>query len=116
MALEYVKLSNKDYPNNGIYYLQTAVFEEIVSNTITSLENIHFEGGAYNYLLGKAGPLKVTIKENNQIVIDVNIEINYGANIDKTIHLAQSEICRSIGEMTGIKNAKVNINLNKIIF
>ena len=62
------------------------------------------------------GAVNVEINDHNQVVIDLNICIDYGLNVGKVVTQIQSEIVNAIDRYIGFRNVKVNINVNKIKF
>lgn len=114
MALDYYK--SEELKDLGDCFLQNSVFELIVFNTLKDLENIKLSKGDYNNLFGLSSPIKVTVSDVNQIIIDIDVELPYGINVNKTIANAQKKILEAIIQMTGVINPRINMNLVKIDF
>ena len=51
-----------------------------------------------------------------QLIIDVDVLIDYGLNVASVTSALQNKIAQSCFEMTGIKNVKVNIEVKGINF
>ncbi len=55
-------------------------------------------------------------REDDQVVIDLNIEIEYGVNIPSTAWNVQEHVKRSVEQETGLSVRLVNIHVQKIHF
>ena len=104
--MEYYVVEEKN--NLGEQYIEVSVFQSIATHEMSKIEGIDFDGGK--------GAINVEINDHNQVVIDLNISINYGLNVSKIVNQIQTEIVNAIDRYAGFRNVKVNINVNKIKF
>ena len=104
--MEYYVVEKKN--NIGEQYIELSVFQSITTHEMSKIEGVDFEGGK--------GAVNVEINDHNQVVIDLNICIDYGLNVGKVVTQIQSEIVNAIDRYIGFRNVKVNINVNKIKF
>ena len=88
--MEYYVVEKKN--NLGEQYIELSVFQSITTHEMSK------------------------INDHNQVVIDLNICIDYGLNVGKVVNQIQSEIINTIDRYIGFRNVKVNINVNKIKF
>lgn len=77
-------------------------------------------GNITNELAGKFGVKSLTkgVKvsmENNSVVVDMAINMNYGFNIPKTCNQVQDKVKQSIENMTGLAVSEVNVRIAGVI-
>ena len=107
MSKEYYTIEKGN--NLGELNIGTSVFQSIVVHVISDIDGIDFEGG-------KKSAIEITINDNNQVSIEVEIIVSYGKNINKVVHQVQTEMISSIYQMIGFRNVKVNVNVTGIKF
>jgi len=107
MSREYYTIEKGN--NLGELNIGASVFQSIVVHVISDIDGIDFEGG-------KKSAIEVTINDNNQVSIEVEIIVSYGQNVNKLVNKVQTEIISSIYQMIGFRNVKVNVNVNDIKF
>ncbi len=107
MSKEYYTIEKGN--NLGERNIGSSVFQSIVMHVINELDGISCEGG-------KKNAAEITINDNNQVSIDVEIVVDYGKNVNKIVSKVQSEIISSIYQMIGFRNVKVNVNVDGIKF
>lgn len=112
MSQEYYSVEKES--NLGALNIGLSVFQSIVIKAIESVDGVQFEGNTIP--MPGSGPVNVSINKNNQVIIDVDITINYGLNVTTVTTTLQNKIAQSCFEMTGIKNIKVNIDVKGINF
>lgn len=112
MSQEYYSVEKES--NLGALNIGLSVFQSIVIKAIESVDGAQFEGNTIP--MPGSGPVNVSINKNNQVIIDVDITINYGLNVTTVTTTLQNKIAQSCFEMTGIKNIKVNIDVKGINF
>ena len=54
--------------------------------------------------------------EDNKIIIDVIININYGCNIVNTAKNVQEKLISVIQDTTGIQDADINVHVSGVVF
>ena len=104
--MEYYVVEKKN--NLGEQYIELSVFQAITNHGVSKIDGIDFDGGKNS--------VNIEINDHNQVVIDLNICIDYGLNVGKVVNQIQSEIINTIDRYIGFRNVKVNINVNKIKF
>ncbi len=102
--MDYVIL--KQDSASGMIAINKSVFQVIAEITLRDIDNIVVP--AANSFQKK--PVSVKI-ENNQLKIEADVRVNYGANVTDTCGLAQSKIYENITFMTGYKPADVTVNV-----
>lgn len=112
MSQEYYSVEKES--NLGALNIGLSVFQSIVIKAIESVDGVQFEGNTIP--MPGSGPVNVSINKNNQVIIDIDITINYGLNVTTVTTTLQNKIAQSCFEMTGIKNIKVNIDVKGINF
>jgi len=55
--------------------------------------------------------LKVTINEDNTLIVDCNINVKYGFAVVDVAKAAQDAIINALESMTGVKASTVNVNV-----
>lgn len=107
MSKEYYTIEKGN--NLGELNIGTSVFQSIVVHVISDIDGIDFDGG-------RKSAIEITINDNNQVSIEVEIIIAYGKNVNKVVNKVQTEIISSIYQMIGFRNIKVNVSVNGIQF
>ena len=59
--------------------------------------------------------LKVTVLDNNAVIIDCNLTVNYGQNVVDIAKAAQVAITSALETISGIQIAAVNVNICSIV-
>ena len=114
MSQEYYSIEKKN--NLGNQFIGTAVFDSIAINVINDIEGVDFVGGAMNLIPGAKGPLTIKVNDNNQVIIHLDIVVDYGLNVGVTVNTIQSNIVNAIEEMIGFRNVKINVDVKGIKF
>ena len=104
--MEYYTVEKKN--NLGEQYIELSVFQAITNHEVSKIDGIDFDGGKNS--------VNIEINDHNQVVIDLNICVDYGLNVGKVVNQIQTEIVNAIDRYVGFRNVKVNINVNKIKF
>jgi uncharacterized alkaline shock family protein YloU len=113
MSQGYYAIENRT--NLGEQNIGLQVIETIVKETVDKLEGASLESNNALSMKSK-GPIIVTVNKNNQIGIDIDITIDYGMNVGTTSSLIQDTVIAALSQMLEIKNAMININVQKINF
>ena len=104
MATEYIVSKNREN-KYGIIGLSTAVFELIAQSTIEEIGNIKVAPRTH---LKKSISCKVI---NSNIVINMNLLVSQGTNINEISKLVQQRVHDAIVQMTEFKDVIVNVNV-----
>ena len=112
MSQEYYSVEKES--NLGALNIGLSVFQAIVVKAVESVDGVQFEGNMIP--MPGSGPVRTNINKNNQVIIDVDVLIDYGLNVASVTSALQNNIAQSYFEMTGIKNVKVNIEVKGINF
>ena len=104
--------------DNGSVQISEDVIAAIVSHAACEVEGvvgINAKPGAdIAELIGKKNwgrGLKVTIQEDNAVIVDCNLTVNYGPNVVDVAKAAQTAITNALESMSGIQIAAVNVNI-----
>lgn len=114
MSQEYYSVEK----NNSIGKLNIGlqVFETIVYETIEKVEGVKLNGSMGMTMPGSKAPIIVRVNKSNQITMDVEVVVDYGLNVTTLSNTIQTSISHAILEMTGLKNAKVNVIISGVNF
>lgn len=112
MSQEYYSVEKES--NLGALNIGLSVFQAIVVKAVESVDGVQFGGNMIP--MPGSGPVRTNINKNNQVIIDVDVLIDYGLNVASVTSALQNKIAQSCFEMTGIKNVKVNIEVKGINF
>lgn len=104
--MEYYVVEKKN--NLGEQYIEVAVFQAIALHELSKIKGVDLDNGK--------GSVSVDINEHNQVIIDLNIGVEYGMNVSKVVNEIQTETIGAVERYVGFRNVKVNVNINKIIF
>lgn len=107
MSKEYYTVEKRN--NLGELNIGVPVFQSIVVHTISEIDGIDFDGG-------KKNAVEVSINDNNQVSIEVDVIIDYGKNVSQLVNVIQNEVVNAIKNMAGFRTVKVNVNVSKIKF
>ena len=107
MSKEYYTVEKRN--NLGELNIGVSVFQSIVVHTISEIDGVDFDGG-------KKNAVEVSINDNNQVSIEVEVIIDYGKNVSQLVNDVQSEVVNAIKNMAGFRTDKVNVNVSKIKF
>ena len=107
MSKEYYTVEKRN--NLGELNIGVSVFQSIVVHTVSEIDGIDFDGG-------KKNSVEVTINDNNQVSIEVEVIIDYGKNVSQLVNVVQREVVNAIKNMDGFRTVKVNVNVIKIKF
>lgn len=107
MSKEYYTVEKRN--NLGELNIGVSVFQSIVVHTISEIDGVDFDGG-------KKNAVEVSINDNNQVSIEVEVIIDYGKNVSQLVNDVQSEVVNAIKNMAGFRTVKVNVNVSKIKF
>ena len=105
MAQDYVIL-NKDNAENGLIAINKSVFQSIAEISIDDIENaVRTETTKFSR------PVTIRIQDNH-LMIDADIRIRYGANVNATCELVQNKIYENILFMTGYRTSDISVNVS----
>ena len=107
MSKEYYTVEKRN--NLGELNIGVSVFQSIVVHTISEIDGVDFDGG-------KKNAVEVSINDNNQVSIEVEVIIDYGKNVSQLVNDVQSEVVNAIKNMAGFRTVQVNVNVSKIKF
>jgi uncharacterized alkaline shock family protein YloU len=94
------------------------VISTIVSHTISEVEGVVSlstkPGADIADLIGKKNwgkGMKVTIQEDDSLLVDCNIVVAYGQSVVNVAKAVQEAVTSALESMTGVKVASVNVNV-----
>ncbi|HCK87827.1 MAG TPA: Asp23/Gls24 family protein [Erysipelotrichaceae bacterium] len=103
MAQDYVVLNEEN--EDSLIAINKSVFKAITEISIDDIENaVRMPETRF------AKPLSVRI-ENNKLLIEADIKVKYGANVNATCELLQNRIYENVLLMTGFKASDIKINV-----
>ena len=106
---------NKQYitqvQENGSVMISEDVVTTIVINAIEEVEGVA-PVPVRNDLLAKRKLVKIIIGENNALTIGAIIYVKFGNPVVEVAKAVQQNIIDAVESMTGVKVAKVNVNVN----
>ncbi len=107
---------------NGSVQISEDVIAAIVSHAACEVEGVvgvnAKPGADIAELIGKKNwgrGLKITIQDDNSVIIDCNLIVNYGQNVVDVAKAAQTAITNALEAMSGIQLAAVNVNICGIV-
>ncbi len=101
--MDYVVL--KKDAGSGMIAINKSVFEAIAEISMQDIENIVHTPTSFSK---KTLSVKV---DDNQLKIEADVRVKYGANVAETCGLVQSKIYENIVFMTGYKPSDVRVNV-----
>ena len=101
--MDYVVL--KKDAGSGMIAISKSVFEAIAEITMQDIENIVHTPTSF-----AKKTLSVHV-DDNQLKIEADVRVKYGANVSETCGLVQSKIYENIVFMTGYKPSDVRVNV-----
>lgn len=104
--MEYYTVEKKN--NLGEQYIELSVFQAITNHEVSKINGIDFDGGKNS--------VNIEINDHNQVIVGIDIVIDYGLNVGKVVSEIQNEVVNAIDRYIGFRNVKVNVNVNKIKF
>ena len=99
--MEYYTVEKKN--NLGEQYIELSVFQAITNHEVSKID-------------GGKNSVNIEINDHNQVIIGIDIVIDYGLNVGKVVSEIQNEVVNAIDRYIGFRNVKVNVNVNKIKF
>lgn len=100
---------------NGQISMNVCVFDTIVKETVSKMENVRLDTSKGFTLAGTKAFVSCSIKDN-EIYIETHVRIKYGVKISKTTQQMQEKIYLAIKEMTGVNVKHINIIVDEIDF
>lgn len=113
MSQEYYAIENK--ANVGELNIGLQVIEVIVKEAVEKIEGASLEGTNALSMKSK-GPIIVKINKNNQVNVNLDIVVDYGINVGTISNAIQTKISTALYEMLEIKNAMINVKIQRINF
>ena len=104
MAVEYI-LASKNKDTIGTIGLSISVFESIAQYTIEDMKDVYL---TLSTNFRKNINCKV---ENNALIIDLDIVVRIGRNVNEISRQIQNNVASEIYAMTSISNIIVNVNV-----
>ncbi len=104
MAREYVSLS-KNASENGMIGISLSTFEQIAKLSIADMENVRVAGS------GKFSRNCTCKVVDGNIVININVLIKTGVNVNEYCRIIQQNISEYIRRMTDFSRVSVNVNI-----
>ena len=117
---------NKQYitqaQDQGTVLISEDVIATIVANAVADVEGVvglnTKTGSDIADMIGKkkwGKGIKITIDQNNTMVIDCNVNVGYGASVVTVSKSVQEAVTAAVESTAGVKVAAVNINVCGII-
>lgn len=117
---------NKQYVShpqaNGNVLISEDVIATIVANAVADVKGVVSlttkPGADIAEFIGKKNwgrGIKVSVSEDNEVSLDVNITVSYGQRVVSVAQDVQKAISNAVEELTGITIATVNVNVCGIV-
>ena len=108
--------------DNGSVLISEDVIAAIVAHAVGDVEGVvglnGKPGSDIADLIGKKNwgkGLKITIQENNAVLIDCNITVKYGQSVVTVAKSVQEAVTNALESMAGIQISAVNVNVCGIV-
>ena len=122
----FVMADNKQYitlpQENGSVMISEDVVAAIVSNAAKDVEGVAALCVKRNSdiveLISKKNwkrGLRISIEQNNKVVIECNLIINYGQSVVDVAKAVQEAVATAVTSVTGAKVVSVNVNICGIV-
>ena len=113
---------NKQYitqiQDKGNVMISEDVIATIISHAASEVEGVvglaTKPGADIAELIGKKNwgkGLKITIGEQDELLIDCNVTVCYGHSVVNVAKAVQEAVCAAVEAMAGVKIASVNVNI-----
>lgn len=117
---------NKQYvtqmQDNGAVLISEDVITTIVAHAIEEVEGVvglnAKPGADIVELIGKKNwgkGLKITISEDDSLIVDCNITVAYGQSVVSVAGAVQEAVTNALESMAGVKISAVNVNVCGIV-
>lgn len=117
---------NKQYvtqmQDNGAVLISEDVITTIVAHAIEEVEGVvglnAKPGADIVELIGKKNwgkGLKITIAEDDSLIVDCNITVAYGQSVVSVAGAVQEAVTNALESMAGVKISAVNVNVCGIV-
>ena len=117
---------NKQYitqnQDNGSVMISEDVITTIVAHAVEEVEGVvglNVKPGADIIdMIGKKNwgkGLKITINDDNNLVVDCNITVAYGQSVVSVANAVQDSVTNALESMAGVKIDAVNVNVCGIV-
>ena len=108
--------------DNGSVMISEAVIADVVAHAaceVKGVAGIHTKSSPdladfFSKQKWSKGP-KITVAENNKVVIECNIVVYYGQNVVKIANAAQAAIISAVNTLAAVEIASVNVNVCGIV-
>lgn len=103
MAQDYVVLNKES--DIGMIAINKSVIQSISE---ISINDVEFASIAPANAFSKPVTIKV---DGNKLMVEADIEVKYGANVNSTSEMVQNKIYENILFMTGFKASEITVNV-----
>ena len=93
---------------NGIVMISEDVVATIVANAAKEVEGVD---SLHTRKSWSGKNMKITIAEDNTLVIDCNLVVKFGYSVIDVAKNAQDAITAAVESMTGVKVTQANVNV-----
>lgn len=100
----------------GQVKISTDVISSIVAIAVEETEGFKMVKTLVDKIISKNQSVKVSFNENGNLILTVDISVEYGLKIHKEIPKVQDNIINNLEMMTGLKVDELNINVNNLYF
>ncbi len=113
--------NNEAHAVAGSLRISQEVVTTIASNAVKEIEGVAslaaFTSNITGWLIRKQTSRPIVVNLNDDVaVIDIHVNIKYGARIPEVSSAIQRSVKESVQNMTGITVTKVNVNIAGISF
>lgn len=100
----------------GQVKISTDVISSIVAIAVEETEGFKMVKTLVDKIISKNQSVKASFNEPGNLILTVDISVEYGLKIHKEIPKVQDNIINNLEMMTGLKVDELNINVNNLYF
>lgn len=105
--------SNFEY---GQVKISADVIASIVAIAVEETEGFKMVKTLVDKVTSKNQSVKVSFNESENLILTVNVNVEYGLKIHEEVPKVQDNIISNLEIMTGLKVDEININVNSLYF
>lgn len=105
--------SNFEY---GQVKISADVIASIVAIAVEETEGFKMVKTLVDKVTSKNQSVKVSFNESENLILTVNVNVEYGLKIHEEVLKVQDNIISNLEIMTGLKVDEININVNSLYF
>ena len=100
----------------GQVKISADVISSIVAIAVEETEGFKMVKTLVDKVTSKNQSVKVSFNESENLILTVNVNVEYGLKIHEEVPKVQDNIISNLEIMTGLKVDEININVNSLYF